>query len=258
MSDIAADEDGKMQEKDELDMSEYDGSAHDENKMKHYSGIGELVEFDLLEPSVEVSQIEPAAGGSDEIDDFFEGLDLMDTAYSGALPISAALESMSQSGEHTSDLVEAEIASDNAYEKLAQSDSAVTHAVETVDQCTLLRTIVQSVHAALLQATAIPTTVNDIISELPATLSAETALQLQGQLLAMISSLATRKIQSDSGTVKSACGRAVTSDGLKVHSNVVTTEWLEDTEVVPAPPFGLESPVITHMLRTWTSDEHKV
>lgn len=37
-----------------------------------------------------------------------------------------------------------------------------------------------------------------------------------------------------------------------------STHWIEDKDEVPPPPFGLESAVIDHMLKTWTTDEHKV
>jgi hypothetical protein len=41
------------------------------------------------------------------------------------------------------------------------------------------------------------------------------------------------------------------------------SEWIEEIPAMESlchedPPFGLESPVITHMLSTWTSDENKV
>lgn len=41
-------------------------------------------------------------------------------------------------------------------------------------------------------------------------------------------------------------------------SDTRSTDWVEDKEEVPPPPFGLESAVIDHLLKTWTSDENKV
>ena len=35
-------------------------------------------------------------------------------------------------------------------------------------------------------------------------------------------------------------------------------DWAEVTEQHPAPSYGLESPVISHLLSTWTTDTAKV
>jgi hypothetical protein len=39
---------------------------------------------------------------------------------------------------------------------------------------------------------------------------------------------------------------------------VQTAEWEEVEEEHPAPTYGLESPVISHLLSTWTTDANKV
>ncbi|GMH60472.1 hypothetical protein TrLO_g7855 [Triparma laevis f. longispina] len=40
--------------------------------------------------------------------------------------------------------------------------------------------------------------------------------------------------------------------------NAATTTWREETDHHPLPPFGLDSPVISHLLTSWTSDIQKV
>lgn len=42
------------------------------------------------------------------------------------------------------------------------------------------------------------------------------------------------------------------------NTNQPQNEWMEETEIHPLPPFGIQSPVISYLLESWTSDASKL
>ena len=134
-----------------------------------------------------------------------------------------------------------------------------------LQQIELLREVLQSVYSGILREGIRKGTEYPYI---PDNLNRENTDALKHKLMTGILRLyeesrgVSVKERTSSSDRISPLTKGVTSSAPVVvavpRADTRSTDWVEDKEEVPPPPFGLESAVIDHMLKTWTSDEHKV
>ena len=153
---------------------------------------------------------------------------------------------------------------------------SVTHVlqVDAIDDCKemqirYMREIIQSVGDLLTdQVPGSTVTVPDTFNE-------ESAGQIVTTFASLIAQLSARKTPNTTSSTASKASVSISKPSVPVvgseqpawpdlvsqKNNTATdgeSEWEENNDTQPVPDYGLESPVISHLLNTWTTDTSKV